>query len=275
MITRNICRSILILFLTLAMILPVQAGANRIISLVPSQTELLFELGFGDQIVGVSDFCNFPPATGKIEKIGGLELSIEKLVALQPTLLVDANSMHKKYEPLFQQLGLNYANFSTTRLEHLPVVACELAKLLKDPGKGILFSEAWNSRLRKLDLKKPEKGLLVYFEIWDTPMQAAGQSSFIGELISRSGGINICKDQTDFPLVNSESVINANPDVIFVAYPLPNLKNIKNRAGWASLKAVKNNLVFSLDQDLFVRPGPRNLEALELLNEIFHQVQTP
>ncbi len=270
-------RAVSTIILVFAMItsMPILAADHRIISLVPSQTELLFEMGFGSQVVGVSDFCNFPDAARQIDKIGGLELSIEKIVALRPTLLVDANSMHKKYQPLFYQLGLNYVNYVTTRLEHLPSVACELANLLQEPGKGKIFSEAWNSRLRKLDLKRPAKQVLVYFEIWDTPAQAAGQTSFIGELIARAGGTNISSDQNDFPLVSSEAVIKADPDVILVAYPLPKLENIKNRAGWGSLKAVKSNSLFALDQDLFVRPGPRNLEGLEQLNKIFHQVQTP
>lgn len=272
---KTLAKFILIIVFTVATISTLQAAENRIVSLVPSQTELLFEMGFGEQIVGVSDYCNFPEATGQISKIGGLELSIEKIVALRPTLLVDANSMHTKYAPLFNQLGLKYVNYVTTKLEHLPEVACKIATLLNEPDKGTAFAEAWNSRLSKLDMKKPANPVLVYFEIWDTPAQAAGNTSFIGELITRAGGINISGDQNDFPLVNSEAVIKANPDVIFAAYPLPNLENIKKRPGWSSVKAVKKDFLYALNQDIFVRPGPRNLEGLEQLNKIFHQVQLP
>ncbi|HNX76052.1 MAG TPA: helical backbone metal receptor [Candidatus Rifleibacterium sp.] len=262
---------LMLVFLTCLSALP--AAENRIIALVPSQTELLFSLGFGTDVVGVSDFCNFPVEAAAVTKVGGLELNIERIVSLRPTLLVDANNMHRKYEPLFQQLGLKYINFVTTRLEHLPTVAAELARLLGAPGKGEVFVRDWETKLRQLDLKKAALPVAVYFEIWDTPAQAAGQGSFIGELIARAGGTNIVTGSGDFPVVSSEGVISGNPEVILVAYPLPDLAKIRQRPGWASIRAVKNNRIKALDQDIFVRPGPRNLDAISQLIQIFHEVK--
>ncbi len=270
--TRNILALLGILLFCLVSAI---AGEHRVVSLVPSQTELLFAMGFDNAIAGVSDFCNFPEAAAGKPKIGGLELNIEKIMSLRPTLLVDANSMHRKYEPLFQQLGLKYVNFATTRLEQLPQVAASLAQMLDAPEKGLLFSANWDSKLRQLDLQKPAGQVKVYFEIWDTPAQAAGQSSFIGELINRAGGQNIFSGIGDFPVVNSEMVIKEDPDVILVAYPLPNLEKIRSRPGWSTIKAVKNNRLHALDQDIFVRPGPRNLDAIAQLNRFFREVSNP
>ncbi len=269
---RNILALLGVMLLCLA---SANAGEHRVISLVPSQTELLYAMGFEAAIAGVSDFCNFPEAAADKPKIGGLELNVERIMSLRPTLLVDANSMHRKYEPLFQQLGLKYVDFATTRLDHLPQVAASLSQMLDAPENGIRFAANWNARLRQLDLQKPTRKILVYFEIWDTPAQAAGQSSFIGELITRAGGQNIFSGSGDFPVANAEMVIKENPDVILVAYPLPNLEKIKNRPGWSHIKAIKSNRLHALNQDLFVRPGPRNLDAIEQLNRIFHEVSNP
>lgn len=247
---------------------------NRIIALVPSQTELLFAIGLGEQVVGVSDYCNFPPEALERQKIGGLELNIERIMSLRPSILLDINNMHKKYELLFRQLGLNYVNFTLTKLEHLPQVATELAEILSAKEKGIDFATNWNKQIASLELEKPDNQVKIYFEIWDTPMQAAGSNSYIGEMVSKAGGINILNDKADFPVVNSEAIISGDPDVILFAYPLPGLETIKNRAGWQSLKAVKSNQIYALDQDLYVRPGPRNLEGLKQLNNIFRQVHT-
>lgn len=241
----------------------------RIISLVPSQTEMLFYLGFGDNIVGTSDYCNFPEEARKKTRVGALELNIERIMSLRPTMLVDVNSMHKKYAPLFAQLGLNYINFTVSRMEHLPKMAEELAELISQPEKGKKFAAKWSKETASLSGKTTGTRPKVYFEIWDTPMQAAGKNSYIGDMIETAGGNNILSGTMDFPVVNSETILNANPDVIIIAYPLTKLDSINNRPGWQNLRAVKNKQIHALDQDLFIRPGPRNLEALQQLRKIF------
>jgi iron complex transport system substrate-binding protein len=100
-------------------------------------------------------------------------------------------------------------------------------------------------------------------------MQAAGHNSYIGDMIKAAGGDNIITDMSEFPVVNSETVLNADPDVIVISYPLTNKESIANRSGWQTLRAVRNKQIYALDQDLLIRPGPRNLEALELLRNIF------
>lgn len=245
---------------------------TRIISLVPSQTELLFALGFGSNIVGVSDYCNYPDETAKIQKIGNMELSIEKIMSLKPTILIDVNHMHRKYELLFSQLGLNYVNFSLKQLDQLPKVASEISQILGANVQASQFIENWNTKTSEVELIRPDKEVKVYLEIWDTPMQGAGGASYIGEMINKAGGTNVLDPKVDFPVVNHETIIGSNPDVILVAYPINSLDSLKNRPGWQNLKAIKNNRIYSLDQDLFVRPGPRNLDGLKILNKIFRQI---
>lgn len=250
-------------------IVSLAAKPFRVVSLVPSQTELLFELGYGKQIVGVSDYCNFPGETSEISKIGGLDLNVEKIMSLQPNLVLDLNSMHRKYQLLFTQLGLNYVNFNVKKLQDIPEMAARIASILGDNVRVSAFQEAWESKMSQLAANDSSKSFRVYLEIWDAPMQAAGPLSFMGEMVKTCGGSNIVTEASDYPVMNSEQIIAADPEIILVAYPHPDLESIKKRPGWSSISAIKNKKVFAVDQDLFVRPGPRNLEAMSILQQLF------
>eukprot|EP01156_Anaeramoeba_ignava_P018864 Anaeramoba_ignava/a93329_8.p1 GENE.a93329_8~~a93329_8.p1 ORF type:complete len:275 (-),score=27.60 a93329_8:156-980(-) len=255
------------------LLLNASLSTNRIVSLVPSNTELLFAMGFGKEIVGISDYCNYPAETKKLPTIGGLEVNIEKIISLKPTLVLDMNNMNKRYEPIFKQLGLNYINVNLKKLEDISHAATQIAKILSAPQKGEKFLKKWQEKKAALDIKVLKNQPKIYFEIWDTPTQAAGPASFIGELISIAGGKNIVSGKSKFPVVNAETIITQNPDVILLSYPIKNTDAIKNRPGWNITNAVKNNKIFILNQDLFVRPGPRNLDAIKELNQIFRKIK--
>ena len=262
------------LALSLCFISPCMAATDpRVISLVPSQTELLFHLGLGDHVAGISDYCNYPAEALARPRIGALELNIERIMSLRPALLVDVNNMHKKYALLFSQLGLNYVNFTVTRMDQMPRMAEELSKLLGKPEKGIEFALEWARATTEQPASDAHDRPTAYSEIWDTPTQAAGDNSYIGDMIRKAGGSNILADTAEFPVVNSETVLDANPDVIIIAYPLSGTSSIEQRPGWQSLRAVKNKQIHALDQDLFIRPGPRNLKALEQLRGIIRKLR--
>jgi iron complex transport system substrate-binding protein len=242
---------------------------HRIISLVPSHTELLFELGFGDHLKGITNYCNYPPETQKIEQVGDLELDIEKIMILQPTLLLDLNSMHRKYAMLFAQLGLNYVDIKISNLKEIASAARQISRILGNPAKGEAFAENWLEQLAQIKQNHPTTAPKVYLEIWDTPMQAAGPNSYMGSLLAAAGAENIIEPGAAYPVVNSEQIINANPDFILLSYPLQGIEGVISRPGWNTLNAVKNSRVTALEQDLFVRPGPRNIKAIKILQRLF------
>ena len=90
--------------------------------------------------------------------------------------------------------------------------------------------------------------------------------------MTSAGGINVFSDIEDFPTVNSEMVIETNPDIILLIYPEASMESVKARPGWQNIKAIKNNAVFCIDQDIVVRPSLRNLEAIKQINEIINKV---
>lgn len=246
---------------------------NRILSLVPSNTELLFEMGFGNEIVGVSDYCNYPKAVNLLPKVGGLNLNLEKIVSLRPTIVLDLNSMHKQYHSMFSKLGINYIDFKIKKLHDIPNIAIEMAKVLGKHESGKAFATNWKQNIKALPLLGNKYKWKVYFEVWDIPMQAAGPTSFIGDIISMAGGENIINSNSEFPTVNSEQILKANPDIIFISYPANDTLPLKSRTGWSNLKSVKKDQIFILNQDLFVRPGPRNIEGLKILSNYFLNIK--
>lgn len=253
---------------------PVLEGKeNRIISLAPSQTELLYAMGLGHQIVGVSDYSNYPEDVLTKPTIGDIDLNIEKIIALRPTILVDANSMRKGYAALFKQLKLNYVDFKMSELKDTLAVARGLGELLKEQDKAAEFAKDWEKKLDNVSNPVITKPLTFYAEIWGEPMQAAGPSSFISKIIEKAGLENVIKTGVEYPVINKETVVGLNPDVIFLIYPIEKntVSRVKNRAAWGHIKAIKADRLYTLEQDLFVRPSPRNLEGVELINNLLQK----
>ena len=264
-------RIILIFFMFLC---PDESGAaNRIISLIPSSTEILFAIGFGDELVAVSNYCNYPEDKIKdLPRIGDQNLNVEKIVSLSPTILVDTNSIHKRYENIFKRLKLNYVNIDIKSQSDIPLVAYSLAEMLGDRNRAKAFVDQWNDEIKNLKAFNNSCSIGIYAEISNNPIQAVGTNNIIDSIIGLSGGKNVFEKQKDYPLVNFEMVLLSNPDIIILIYPDADIESVKNRAGWKSIKAIKNNHVFAVDQDLFVRPGPRNLQAIKIINNIISKV---
>ena len=248
------------------------SSTPRIVSLMPSMTEMLYSLGFGSQIVGVSDYCNFPPAAASVPKVGGLELNLEKIVSLRPTVLIDLKGMHRRYEMFFHQVGLRYKDFQIDTIRDIPSAAVSLSELLQDPDKGKQFSDHWHNEMAKIPHAASATPLRVYVEIWDTPLQAAGPGSFIGEMVALLGGSIVTpQSPSHFPVVNPEEIIRADPEIILIAYPIRDSHSIGRRPGWSDNTAVRKGRIFKLNYDLFFRPGPRCLDALRELSTMFRR----
>lgn len=248
-------------------------AANRIISLIPSSTELLFAIGFGNEVVAVSNYCNFPEKDiCNLPKIGDQNLDLEKIISLNPSILIDTNGIHMKYAETFKNLGLNYINIEIKKQSDIAKAALILGKLLGDETKSNKFVENWNKEIRMLKPIPAFYSPKVYMEIWHTPIQGAGANTNIDDILRLAGGINIFKNEINYPLVNTEMVLMKNPDIIFLIYPNPDIEAVKSRPAWKYIKAVENNNIFAINQDILVRPGPRNIEAIKIMNKIINKV---
>lgn len=245
---------------------------NRIISLIPSSTELVCAIGFGTDLIAVSNYCNYPESIASLPKIGDQNLNVEKILSLKPSILIDTNSIHKRYEELLKRLNLNYINIDIKSQMDLPLAAKNLATLLGDSHRGDSFIKTWNQNISKLKIINNDKKPKIYVEIWDNPIQAAGGNNNIDSILRIAGGRNVFANQKDYPKINPEMMILGNPDIIFLAYPNADIEAVGKRPGWSRIEAVKNHNIYSINQDIIVRPSPRNLEAIKEINKTIDKV---
>jgi iron complex transport system substrate-binding protein len=255
---------------------------QRIISIAPSNTEILFALGLEDKIVGITNYCNFPEETKNIEKIGEtFPLNLEKIVSLKPDLIL-AYAGQLNEIPRLRELGLKVIVIEPLNLQETLKSIQMVATVGGIPEKGNILVENLSQRIDQikaevsnLEITKKPKVFIggIYETIW-TP----GEGTLFNELISLAGGINIAAGFYGWTKINPEFIVKEDPDIIIIPIgamnPGDELKikeNIYQRPGWSNLSAVKTKKIFIVNEDLFFRPGPRIVDGLERLYKIFYE----
>jgi iron complex transport system substrate-binding protein len=255
---------------------------QRIISIAPSNTEILFALGLEDKIVGITNYCNFPEETKNIEKIGEtFPLNLEKIVSLKPDLIL-AYAGQLNEIPRLRELGLKVIVIEPLNLQETLKSIQMVATVGGIPEKGNILVENLSQRIDQiktevsnLEITKKPKVFIggIYETIW-TP----GEGTLFNELISLAGGINIAAGFSGWAKISPEFIVKEDPDIIIIPIgamnPGDELKikeNIYQRPGWSNLSAVKTQKIFIVNEDLFFRPGPRIVDGLERLYKIFYE----
>lgn len=244
------------------------APPQRIVSLLPSLTETVCELGACHRLVGVDRYSNWPAEVRRLPQLGGgIDPSVEAVVALRPDAVLLADSSRAVDQ--FRALGLKVVVLEPKNLADVQRVLRQVGQLLGiDPAEP---QRVW----RRIDagvsaaaqsLPARVRQTRVYFEVNNAPY-GAGEASFIGETLSRLGARNILPaSMGPFPRVNPEFVVRSNPDLIMVGDQ--NFGGMAQRPGWSGIRAVRENrlCVFPPEQsDVLVRPGPRMAEAARLM----------
>ncbi|MBD3894047.1 helical backbone metal receptor [Hydrogenophaga sp.] len=244
------------------------APPQRIVSLLPSLTETVCELGQCHRLVGVDRYSNWPQAIARLPRVGGgIDPNVEAIVALRPDVVLLAQS--SRVVQRLESLGLK-----VVALE--PKTHADVLRVLGKVAQVVGVDEQAAQRIwRHIDaavsaaaqsLPPQVKNTRVYFEVSRGPY-GAGTSSFIGETLTRLGVQNIVPVSLGpFPKLNPEFVVRANPDVIMVGDR--NFEGMTQRPGWRSIRAVREDrlCVFSnTESDVLVRPGPRMAEAARLM----------
>jgi iron complex transport system substrate-binding protein len=246
---------------------------KRIVSLLPSLTETVCELGQCARLVGVDRYSNFPESVRKVPQVGGgIDPNIEAIVALKPDLVLLAVSTQGSER--LQALGLK-----VIALE--PKTHADVKRVLEQVGQILGVTDAprvWQSieaSLQAVAQSLPDsvKTTRVYFEVNRAPY-AASEASFIGETLTRLGAKNIVPAKLGpFPLLNPEFVVRADPDVIMVGDI--NFAGMEGRPGWDKLRAIKAKHVCIFtpaESDMLVRPGPRMADGARLMAQCLKKV---
>ena len=239
---------------------------QRIVSLLPSLTEGVCALGACSRLVGVDNYSNSPSAVRTLPQLGGgIDPNVEAIVALRPDAVLLAKS--SRVTQRLEALGLKVIVLEPKSHADVRRVLDTLDQVLgtrEAPNVWRLIDASVSAAAQSLPARA--KGLRVYFEVNSAPF-AAGESSFIGETLTRLGAKNIVPASLGpFPKLNPEYVVRANPDLIMVS--VRSAQGLEQRPGWGGIRAVREGRIcrFSADEsDVLVRPGPRMDEAARLM----------
>ncbi len=239
---------------------------QRIVSVLPALTEMVCQLGQCARLVGVDRYSSWPASVKALPRVGGgLEPSIEAIVALKPDLVLMAGSARGGER--LQALGIPVLNFEPKTHEDVQRILGLLGQVLGVPQAPQVWREILAGQEAAAQaVPAPARAWRVYFEVNDAPY-AASQSSFIGQTLVRLGLGNIVPgDLGPFPRINPEMVVRADPDVLMMGARQGEV--LASRPGWRQMRAVRQGrvCVFSPDEaDILVRPGPRMAEAAQLM----------
>ena len=255
-------------------VLTLKAPPQRIVSLLPSLTESVCELGACDRLVGVDRFSDWPASVRGLPKLGGLEdTPIERIVSLRPDLVLTAVSSRALGR--LESLGIPVLALEPQRLADTRRVLELVAQALGRPGEGERLWQRIDQRLAQAAARVPPglRGQRVYFEVSSAPY-AAGEASFVGEVIARLGLANVVPAAMGpFPKLNPEFVVRARPDLLMAS--AAGMAEMPGRPGWAALAAVRERrgCAFSEAQyEVLVRPGPRLAEAGERIADCLERL---
>lgn len=253
-----------------------QALPKRIISLTPSNTEILFALGVGDKVVGDTKYCDYPPQAKKIPKIGDMNVSIETVIGLKPDLIVAHKTLNNLEISKLQRLGLNVLaidpkNFSGL-ISDIKLVGNRTGAIAKANELTKSMERSIESVKTNSNTSSKPKVLVV---IQTSPLWVAGTGTFVDEMISISHGQNVAYDgKSGFNTFSTETAIARNPDVIVVTRPEDRDFLLKN-AAWSRTRAGKLSNIVVIDPDLLLRAGPRLTQGLNKLSEAVRTTATP
>jgi iron complex transport system substrate-binding protein len=255
----------------------------RIVSTSPSITETLFALGLGDRVVGVTTYDRYPPAVLKLPKIGSFsDPDPEKIAFLKPDLVI----IHKSFPRLAERLSavnIRYAEIEVTSLADIYVMISDIGRVTSVPDRAEKLNHSIKARLDAVrkeaaGRKKPSVLMLVGRNPGAlTGMIAIAPSSYLGELIEIAGGRNVLTGTAiAYPHISMETVLRLDPDVILDASYMGDVfSDAQKRAEmlrgpWLSrreLRAVRNGMVFGLPSEALVTPGPRVVDAVEMIRK--------
>ena len=250
---------------------------GRIVSLAPNITETLFAIGLDKEIVGVTVFSDYPAAAGKKPRVGSfVNLSIEKIVALSPDLVIaTANGNRKKTMLKLESMGIPVYVIRPEGFEDIFKTIVNIGRITGKEDAATALVDKLQRRVRRVlsmtgSLKKPR----VFFQIGVDPIVSVGRDAIHNRLITLAGGINILGDSAiEYPRISIEKVIMKRPDIIIISSMKRGGKFAREKNKWnvwKDIPAVKSGRIHIIDSDLTDHFSPRIVDGLEELFKIIH-----
>jgi vitamin B12 transport system substrate-binding protein len=256
----------------------VVSSAQRIVALSPHSVELLFALGAGDRIVATTAFADYPEAAKSIPQVGGYNgIQIESVLALKPDLVVAWKGGNPDGDiDQLERLGLKVYRSETKKLEDISKELMELGKLTGFEKEAERLREKfirdW-AQIKQENSTKPK--VSFYYQLWSEPLRTIAAGSWINEIMTSCGGVNIFNDNSmDYPQINLEAVVKAKPQVmIFPSHHGTEDGTSKQWGPWSEIPAVKNNHLYFINGDLLHRFSLRVTEGMRKVCSAFDAVR--
>ncbi|MCK4557111.1 MAG: ABC transporter substrate-binding protein [Candidatus Aminicenantes bacterium] len=253
---------------------------QRIISLAPNITEILFALDLGGKVVGVTRYCDFPEDAANKEKIGGMiDPNPEKIIALNPDLIIGFRGNPLRIFERLRNLDLPVFVLDTgTTIDSIFPLIKKIGTVTHEEHKAKLFVQSLRARYEKIlsSLQNARYEPKVFLSLHGVGLWTCGQESFLNDLIKKARGVNIAGHvPRKWLFYNQEQLIHENPEVIVILSKSKKdfltAKNwMKNESYLEGTQAVASDSIFFLDENLASRQGPRLIQALEELSRLLH-----
>lgn len=257
---------------------------ERAISLAPSLTEMIFAIGAGDRLVGVTTYCDFPPEAQAIQKVSDTQTpNIENIVALNPeVVLVTTASQLEAFMKTLEEQGIAVYVTNPTNLDGVFRNLVQLGDLFEQTERAEDLALSLSRRVsyvtHQTSYQRPPAAVQrerprVFFQISNEPLFTIGKDSFLTEIVESAGGVLVTKNvATAYPKLSKETALALNPGVIILS---DSEDNREPNDVFRNSPAVKNGRVIRVNPDLISRPGPRLIDALEQIARELQQNESP
>ncbi|OQA03080.1 MAG: Vitamin B12-binding protein precursor [Planctomycetes bacterium ADurb.Bin401] len=259
---------------------------DRIVSLAPNITEILFELGIGDKIVGVSEFCNYPPEAQKIPRVGALlNPNYEAIIALRPDLVILLDEMSAD-KPRFDSIGIDTLFIQHDTIAEILDSILLIGNRTKRTKQAEKIVSDLKSRIRNIQTSVPDSNrprvLISLGRNYSQDPSArpqnisiAGNDGFYSSMIEYAGGKNAYQGKIPFPVVSWESIISMNPQIIIDIAPVETKPtdadvSVQQWKNFTQVEAAKNDRIYVFTEDYTAIPGPRFILTLEKIARIIN-----
>ncbi|GAA0452333.1 ABC transporter substrate-binding protein [Alkalibacillus silvisoli] len=254
----------------------IEEEVERIVSVIPSATEIVFAVGAGDQVVGVSEWADYPEEVFEVEEtVGDMNLNIEKIVELEPDVVIaDLNNAGDL--DAMRDVGLNVVTLGSQSLEEVYEDIEMVGNATGQAEEAEEIVSNMQSQVSEVteqvsDIPDDERRS-VWLEL-DSDLYSGGEGSFLHELLTLAGGENIIADEEGWPQVSEEIVLERDPEVIITTYGYYTddvVESVLARDNWQSVTAVEQEEVHDIHNDIVTRPGPRLVDGLEEIATILY-----
>ncbi|WP_434565526.1 ABC transporter substrate-binding protein [Thermoanaerobacterium thermosaccharolyticum] len=246
---------------------------KRIVSLSPSTTELIYAIGAGKDVVGVTNYDDYPPEVKSVAKVGGYEgPNIEAILAQKPDIVFASNLSGKDQMETLQKSGIPVVVLEAQNINQIYDSIKILGEIIGNVEKGNEIINKMKDKIKEINYKVKDLPKVNVFYVVDTNGNwTAGKGTFIDELITLAGGNNVASDANGWAQYSMEKLMQKNPDVIITSQHATNANNIKNMPGYKDTKAAKDGKIFIIsNDDIITKPSNRIVLGLEEIAKDLH-----